>query len=260
MKNNVLKWVGILAITMTILVLFLAWMRWQRDQNLPPIATVMPASSSLQALMITLPEQARKSNGDMLTRPIFWASRKVYEPPLRPVKQQIKPRNQGPDSFEKMILLGMYGVGGDAGIIISGEEGSQRLKVGEEIVGWMLDRINAEGAEFSQEGKQRMLMLKSPTPASKAELLAAQAQATNRAHLNKPAAGIEVKESGSGVNNRAPEVAEVKPNRSKPALPALNSDFEAKQKEQPQEQRGANTFELISESLSERANKSVESK
>lgn len=260
MKNNALKWVGILAITMTILVLLLAWGRWQRDQNLPPIVAVMPASSSLQALMITLPEKARKSNGDMLTRPIFWASRQVYEPPLKPVKQQIKPSNKGPDSFEKMTLLGMYGAGDDAGIIVSGEEGSQRLKVGEEIVGWVLDRVNAEGAEFSQEGKQRMLMLKSPTPASKAELLAAQAQTTNRAHPSKPVAGMEVKGSGSSLNSRAPEAVEVKSNRAKPALPALNSDFEAKQKEQPQEQVGANTFELISQSLSERANKSVESK
>lgn len=257
MKNNILKWVGLLAIFMTILLLLLVWTRWQRDRNLPFIAVVEPAPTSLQALPIMQPREEKKGSSDMLERPVFWNSRKVYVPALAPVKPQAKVKLE-PDNFDKVTLLGMYGGGNHLGVIVKGVNGSQRVRVGEDIAGWVLESINPEGAGFSQDGKQRILLLQKPLPATKEELLAVQAEIAEKTIIVKPGepsvigtppvAVVKAVDAIDLVPDKSLESLGLIPNQgNQAAKPTPPPEAKVEEKVEEEIDRSPITFETISE-------------
>lgn len=180
------KWVGILAVVMTLLVLLLVWARWQKEHSRPATVPLSPAAVSMESLALNVPVEQEKGNPDILTRPVFWKERGPYVAPTpRQVRQ--KPVKVGPDSFDQVKLLGTYGADGKTSLIVISTEGTQRVMMGDDLAGWIFNSMNAEGAVFSQDGEQRTLVMQKPTPPTKEELAeqAAELKARTEVRISK---------------------------------------------------------------------------
>ena len=162
-------------------------------------------------------EKQERTSDDMLNRPVFWQTRALYvPPPPRTVKKPGKVIKLGPDLFDNVKLLGVYSVDKQSGLIVAGNQGSQRLKVGDELEGWVFESMNQEGAVFSQDGEQRVLALQKPTPPTKEEMMksAEDAKTREQKRVSKAAMKIEQKEKVEAVKV-SDKVAEVKASQSK---------------------------------------------
>lgn len=125
---------------------------------------VLPSSSLFepvgveQSLALSRPEL---SSVDFVSRPVFALNRK---PAIEPVAQP----EQSPESLETEVvsevvgtidgikLLGIFGSGGVAGVIISLDTGErERLVVGEAVNGWTLQSVTSRGANFQSGAGMR---------------------------------------------------------------------------------------------------------
>jgi len=171
MRLTPIQSIAAVAASLTVIVMLLALVLWQRNQSLPPITPIKPAASSLQVLAVTPPVQKIKEENHVRERPVFWASRKPFIPLL--IKGKVKAKQKlklkpGKEPFDKVKLLGIYDADGESGLIVSSETTpSQRLKVGDVFEGWMLEHMNAKGGVFAQGEKNTLLILQKPKPASK---------------------------------------------------------------------------------------------
>ena len=208
MRSDAGRLVGFLALGMTVLVLLLSFMRWQKSHSTPAILPIVPAASSLESLAVMAPIMNKKGSPDMLERPLFWKARGPYVP-LPPSKGGPKPKPPtiGPDVFDQVKLLGTYVVGGKASLIVEGSEGPKRMKEGEELDGWLFESMGEEGAVFSQDGERRILVMQKPMPPTKEELeqQAAEIKARTEKRTAKAVAKL-AEESGAKPEEQAVSV------------------------------------------------------
>ena len=169
MRLTPIQSIAAVAASLTVIVMLLALVLWQRNQSLPPITPIKPAASSLQVLAVTPPVQKIKEENHVRERPVFWASRKPFIPLL--IKGKVKAKKKlkpGKEPFDKVKLLGIYDADGESGLIVSSATTpSQRLKVGDVFEGWTLEFINSKGGLFVRGEKDRILLLQKPKAASK---------------------------------------------------------------------------------------------
>ncbi len=161
-----------LAIGMTVLLFALILMRWQSARSAPPIQPVVPALSSLKSSSVLAPVITAEAGSVIQSRPVFWQTRAPYvaPPPRKPPPKPFRAVKLGVDSFDQVKLSGTYSVSGQTVLIVVGSEGSQRVRVGDDLAGWTFKSMAAGGAVFTQDGEQRTLVMQKPTPPTKAEL------------------------------------------------------------------------------------------
>ncbi len=162
----------LLAIAMTMLLFILILMRWYSMHNMPSIQPVIPTLTSLKSSAVMAPIIQEAANSVIQSRPLFWQTRAPYvaPPPRQPKPKPFRAVKLGVDSFDKVKLSGMYTVGGETVLIVVGTEGSQRVRMGDDLAGWRFDSMTAEGAIFTQASEQRTLVMQKPTPPTKEEL------------------------------------------------------------------------------------------
>lgn len=107
---------------------------------------------------------------DLVSRPLFWAGRAAYTPQ----GVETAPVSAAPvgkrDKLENVKLLGVYGSGKKAGVILSYGGEQQRLKLDQSVDGWTLAGVDEDGAHFEADGEVSLLPLEHAAPgAAKSE-------------------------------------------------------------------------------------------
>lgn len=125
----------------------------------PPPA-LAPAPGTLTAVSLEVPDAPSGAlEGEMVTRPLFWSSRRppvveaaVVEPEAQPVS--------GADALDQARLLGILASGDRTGAILAVGEQRMRLMQGESLEGWVLESLDGTRAVFVREdGAQQPVYL-----------------------------------------------------------------------------------------------------
>jgi hypothetical protein len=123
----------------------------------PSPAPVEPAASSLTvADQLARRAVGSQASADLRERPLFWEGRRAVaaaDSQAVPVRSGRAPRLQG------VRLLGVFGAGDSGGIIALVENRQQRIQVGEELSGWTLQSVTADGATLVNDGATEILDL-----------------------------------------------------------------------------------------------------
>ena len=122
----------------------------------PESRSPAPGSLKVAAADFGEPLTADMRN-QIISRPVFFPSRRpldVVAPPVV-VDKAAASKNE----LAKVKLLGVFGGGDSAGVILLVEGTKQRLIVGESVKGWTLKSVDLNEAKFSSGGKQETLVL-----------------------------------------------------------------------------------------------------
>ena len=139
-----------------ILLLQLAWVAARA--LLPPTpAPVEPAASSLTvADQLARRAVSPQASAELRERPLFWEGRRAVaavDAEVVPVQSGRAPR------LKDVRLLGVFGAGDSGGIIALVQNKQQRVQVGEELSGWTLQTVTADGATLVNDGDTEILDL-----------------------------------------------------------------------------------------------------
>lgn len=140
-----------LLLLLLLLVLQLVWGFTHLNQQFYPEA-VEPAPDTLQ--LVASPDvetvSAAQSN-DIRSRPLLWLSRR----PEVEVVKVVKPKKEEDSTgLDKMKVVGVFGAGESAGMIVRFEGKPHRLRLGEDLAGWTLESVTEKDVVL-QNGAQR---------------------------------------------------------------------------------------------------------
>lgn len=143
-------------VLLLILLLQLAWVAARA--LLPPTpAPVEPAASSLTvADQLARRAVSPQASAELRERPLFWDGRRA----IAAVESKPKPApiTRAP-RLKDVRLLGVFGAGDSGGIIALVQNKQQRVQVGEELSGWTLQTVTADGATLVNDGDTEILDL-----------------------------------------------------------------------------------------------------
>lgn len=163
-----------LAVVLLVLVLCLQLMySGARLLTLSAPAAVVPAPDALKVRRIHASDEVTAAqSGEIVTRPLFWESRRPLGEPVVVVKDD-KARGKA-GKLKGVKLLGVFGGGETAGIIVKVKDVKRRILLGEEIKGWTLESVEPDKVVLVADGRKETLALKagtivadSPAPAAK---------------------------------------------------------------------------------------------
>ena len=120
-------------------------------------ATVLPAADTLEVGNIAprfQPDAADSS--EIRSRPLFWPGRRPQEAVAASPEEPEKANSE----LKGVKLVGVFGAGDSAGIIVQGKNGQQRLLVGEKVDGWTLKSVGPNEVSFRSKGETKTLVLK----------------------------------------------------------------------------------------------------
>lgn len=89
-------------------------------------------------------------------RPLFWTSRRPA-PGAAADGAAAAAAKRG--NLDKVKVVGVFGSGSTAGVIVQVEDERQRMLLGEELLGWTLDAVHQDRVDFSRAGRQETLDL-----------------------------------------------------------------------------------------------------
>jgi len=139
-----------------VLLLQLVWVA-ARALVPPSPAPVEPAASSLTvADQLARRAVGTQASADLRERPLFWEGRRAVaatDSRVLPAQTRRAPRLEG------VRLLGVFGAGDSGGIIALVENQQQRVRVGEQLSGWTLQAVSADGATLVNNGETETLGL-----------------------------------------------------------------------------------------------------
>ncbi|MCV6615497.1 MAG: hypothetical protein OIF35_11005 [Cellvibrionaceae bacterium] len=116
---------------------------------------IMPPEDALSPLAIE-PRVVVQDVDIIALRPLFWASRVAYQ--AAPAKPEA--RAPARDEIDKLKVVGVY----SSGVLVKGLKGKGRVAIGDEILGWRLDKVDASEVTFSRHGQSKTLQLESAKP------------------------------------------------------------------------------------------------
>ena len=193
--------------SLTVLLLALAYLLLAGTPQ--PIA---PASSLFAAVSVerTLADsRPALSSTDFSLRPVF-AIKRVPPPPPQPVSDEAEeasveaaPQDEIVGSIDGVNLLGIFGSGEVAGVIIRLDNGErQRLPVGEAVKGWTLRSLEPRGALLqAATGQRALLEMAFATDQSAVSIKTQAAPSTEQSTSEKAAKSIS---DGGAVKAEAP--------------------------------------------------------
>ncbi len=134
---------------------------------------VVPSADSLRvAPLVGVAQVTPEDSEEIRLRPLFWVSRRPEALADAAGEPKSPSKNKGAaKSLDGIKLAGVFGAGGDAGIIVLNKGKKQRLSVGQSVNGWRLDSVEPTQVVLSSDGKQAQLSLErgNPTPREAAE-------------------------------------------------------------------------------------------
>ncbi len=155
-------------VALVCLLLLVLQLIWGVIRSLLPLepAPVLPTAESMQVAAITgggvLDPGMR---GEIVQRPLFWASREPLD--AERVKKVDKAAeaakkdkaSKKPETLKGVKLVGVFGVGDDAGIIVLSKGKKHRLTIGEELDGWTLKSVDPDKAGLTAGARTAQLEL-----------------------------------------------------------------------------------------------------
>ncbi len=117
-----------------------------------PPAAIRPQSDPIPQLEPTTSADASVML-QIMDRPLFSPTRRPPPPPKAP------PPPEPPDLLAAANILGLYGEGAGAGVLVESEGRVQRVKPGAEVAGWTLKRVSPQAAEFERGTESRELRI-----------------------------------------------------------------------------------------------------
>ena len=118
---------------------------------------VLPAADSLQVSeRLSQQRITADQRNEIRDRPLLWVARRPFVPPVT------VPVVKAPESkpFEGFQLVGLFGTGDSASIIVSLKGKAQRMRPGETLGEWKLKSVGANDAVFSSGSQEETLVLK----------------------------------------------------------------------------------------------------
>lgn len=110
---------------------------------------VEPSPDALQPATLSLPAMGARPDGQLVRRPLFWASRTPYTPP-DDTPEEVVPVQEG-SVLDSMKVVGLAGAGDNAVIIVQIGERRRRIQINESVQGWELISISSDQATFRGE-------------------------------------------------------------------------------------------------------------
>ncbi|MEP1471520.1 MAG: hypothetical protein ABJK25_11140 [Halieaceae bacterium] len=153
------RYLELAVVLVTLLFLLLLVLTAVRLAVLTEPATRLPAPGSLVvADAVASGVVTSEMRGEITSRPLFFPSRRPLsaEPPPAPV---VKESGAQKSELDKVKLLGVFGGGESAGVILLVEGKKQRILIGEEVKGWKLKSVDLNQVQFSSGGKLETLVL-----------------------------------------------------------------------------------------------------
>lgn len=141
------------------LALLLLWMWVSVDGTLRNVRWIPPEprKADLGGLVPALPAVGTADTRAfvaMLDRPLFSSNRRPPPPPPPPSASE-----PPPDNLSSARLSGVYSGGGEGGVIILVAGKQRRLKLNDNIDGWVLTSIQDRVVTFGRGGEVRTLLL-----------------------------------------------------------------------------------------------------
>lgn len=156
------RWVELMALTvlgLVVLRLLVGLFGLAVDGGPEPLR---PAQDSLAVQILQLDEGVpADQRAEILSRPLFWQSRRPLAPPKKVV---VKPKAPAPQKLKGVVLHGVYGAGDGLGLIATVDGSMARITKGQSVKGWQLKSYESGVARFSSAGRQATLPLALTTP------------------------------------------------------------------------------------------------
>jgi hypothetical protein len=130
-------------------------------------ATVAPAADALVVRDVRpLASVTAQQSEQMRARPLFWESR-------RPVSAKASAGKSSPAAgkatqLKGVSLLGVFGAGESAGVIVQVKDLKRRVLVGEKLEGWTLESVAPTEVVLAYGGKRETLRLQARNSAARA--------------------------------------------------------------------------------------------
>ena len=178
----------------------------------PAVDAVAPAMDVLQVKSVASQAVVASSGSDEIrARPLFWSSRR----PAPESVEEIAPDEGGAAAGElkEVKLLGVFGSGDTAGIIVLVKDKKRRILQGEDIKGWTLQTVEPNRVVLVDGERREELVLKAgvivaavPAPVvessgvnSSEHTSSSGAGAGSKGSINKEAIAAPVGNSGLGI-------------------------------------------------------------
>ncbi len=148
-----------LLLLLLLLIMQLAWGVATLRQQLHPEA-IEPASDTVQ-LMVSPEREAVTSaqSNDIRNRPLLWLSRRPEVEVVEVVKPKKPEEKQGTTDLDKMKVVGLFGAGESAGMIVRLEGEPHRLRLGEQLAGWTLESVTEKDVVLQNGARRETLAL-----------------------------------------------------------------------------------------------------
>ena len=98
-----------------------------------------------------------EQRGEIVTRPLFWESRRPLDEPA--IVAEEEPSRGKVGQLKGVKLLGVFGGGETAGIIVQVKDKKRRILLGEEIRGWSLQSVAPDRVVLAADGRTSELVL-----------------------------------------------------------------------------------------------------
>jgi hypothetical protein len=119
-------------------------------------AALVPTEDSLQVIpSLGLNAATAAQSNEIRNRPVLWPGRQ----PIEAVAEIAAVTNGKSKEFKGIKLVGVFGAGDSAGIIVRVKDKVQRIHLEEELVGWRLESIGKNEAVFTAGSRQEQLIL-----------------------------------------------------------------------------------------------------
>ncbi|MEM6579960.1 MAG: hypothetical protein AAF699_01735 [Pseudomonadota bacterium] len=117
--------------------------------------SISPAADSMQIPTVLGPRLLEmESRIAVLERPLFWRGRRPVDVTEVPVESE-----KSAGQLQGVKLVGVFGSGDRAGVIVMVKDDERRLLVGEQLDGWELADIDQNGIHFVEGGRRETLQL-----------------------------------------------------------------------------------------------------
>ena len=118
---------------------------------------IAPAPDTLQLVVFPgrVAVSAAQSN-EIRSRPLLWPSRR----PDESVVELPETTTEKASNLSEMSLVGVFGAGDSAGIIVRVKGKSRRLRPGGELAGWTLESVAEKEAVLKNGNRRETLVLK----------------------------------------------------------------------------------------------------
>ncbi len=127
---------------------------------------IAPAPDTLQ--LVDFPDRVAVSaaqSNEIRSRPLLWPSRR----PEKSVVELPEITTEKASNLSEMSLVGVFGAGDSAGIIVRVEGKARRLRRGDELLGWTLESV-AEKEIVLKNGNRRETLVLEPAMAPTANV------------------------------------------------------------------------------------------